>query len=416
MKKYFFMAFAVAGMLSSCTSDDVVSNGISQENSSLVPIRIGLGTGVSVETRGTGTVGDTTEINNVWYGQKINVYMLEKGTLNPAKWVDANGVETSIYENSVMIAPYVTDNGVAGNDSVIAELEDKGVKYYPDTKAFDFWGYRLDGAEGNNQPVAGTDSLTIDFEIDGSQDVMVAKAAPSPEDVIKMTDEAGTDLSVRAFSSWAARRGVQPVLNFKHLLTRLTFEIVAGDSLAAGKGENLSAIRVTNIRVYSKKTGSLIIAYTPDATVENQIAWTPGQEYAPLELKERLDGDTPDKQLVALATNGVIQPTWNSLTHESDTLKVGEALLVSPEDEYAFEIVLEQDALTSKNADAQMETISRVVPATITRENSSFLAGHSYRVQVKLYGLQEISISTALTAWTDDPETIFINPEDESWQ
>lgn len=416
MKKYFVIALAAVGILSSCSSDDVVSNGISQENSSLVPIRIGLGTGVSVETRGTGTVGDTTEINNVWYGQKINVYMLEKGTLNPAKWVDVNGLETSIYENAVMVAPYVTDNGALGNDSVIAELEDKGIKYYPDTKAFDFWGYRLDGAEGNNQPVAGTDSLTVDFEIDGSQDVMVAKAVPSAEDVLKMTDETGTDLSARAFSSWAARRGVQPVLDFKHLLTRLTFEIVAGDSLAAGKGENLSAIRVTNIRVKSKATGSLIIAYTQNATVENQIAWAADQEYRALELKERLTGDTPDKELVALATNGVIQPTWNSLTEESDTVKVGEALLVSPEDQYEFEIALEQDAYTSKGDNAQMETISRVVPATITRDNSSFLAGHSYRVQVKLYGLQEISISTALTAWTDDPETIFINPEDESWQ
>ena len=75
MKKYLFFALAAVGMLSSCSSDDVVSSGSDPvDDNSLVPIRIGLGQTI---TRGTGTVGGFDDTNdNVWNRQLVNIYML----------------------------------------------------------------------------------------------------------------------------------------------------------------------------------------------------------------------------------------------------------------------------------------------------------------------------------------------------
>ena len=82
MKKYLFFALAAAGMLSSCSSDDVVSNGTNaNDDNSPVPIRIGIGQAFT--TRGTGTVGgvgDGSNVANVWAGQYINVFMFNKIT------------------------------------------------------------------------------------------------------------------------------------------------------------------------------------------------------------------------------------------------------------------------------------------------------------------------------------------------
>lgn len=86
MKKLFLMgAVASLGLLASCSSDDDLSTGGNGKDG-LQQIKIGMGVQANVATRGTGTVGAVGAENNKWAKQTVNVYMLNKGTLDLAKF------------------------------------------------------------------------------------------------------------------------------------------------------------------------------------------------------------------------------------------------------------------------------------------------------------------------------------------
>lgn len=108
MKKLFLMgAVASLGLLASCSSDDDLSTGGNGKDG-LQQIKIGMGVQANVATRGTGTVGAVGAENNTWAKQTVNVYMLNKGTLDLAKFG-----EDPIYENTVLTTPADNASGIA---------------------------------------------------------------------------------------------------------------------------------------------------------------------------------------------------------------------------------------------------------------------------------------------------------------
>lgn len=403
MKKNLFFVLAVAGMLASCSSSESVDVLVSPVDNpvdySKVPIQVGVGRIATLNVRGTGTVGDIEGgVNNVWRGQTVNVMMFEKNTLNLAI-KDKELDQTPIYNGTAFTTP-------DGEVSAVAKDASQAINYYPQSGQFDFWGYRLDGAELDEQPVAEEDTeateftlkyagekVGLNFQIDGSQDVMIAKAQPSATD---LTDHAAA--AARAYSAYAARNGVQPELIFKHLLTRLNFQVVGGDENAINP---ITGIFVKGVAVKSKATGQLIVAYTGEEIADaNRIEWTEGQDLVGLNVRER-DGNDPNTNLVDLT------PTQPTSTTEPTQL--GEAVLVAPADQYEVVITLFQ----SKPVVEGGENISREfsVSANVTKVGG-FLLGHSYNVVIKLYGLQEIEITTTLTGWENGGDLPPITPED----
>lgn len=83
----------------------------------------------------------------------------------------------------------------------------------------------------------GTD--TYKASDDGTKVVAVANGTTeiAGEDLVTLNAEIA-----KAFSSYAARRTIQPNLIFKHLLSRLKFNVIAGEEQAAidqyGAGKN----------------------------------------------------------------------------------------------------------------------------------------------------------------------------------
>ena len=100
-------AVASLGLLASCSSDDDLSTGGNGKDG-LQQIKIGMGVQANVATRGTGTVGAVGEKENTWANQTVNVYMLNKGTLDLAKFG-----EDPIYENTVLTTPADNASGIA---------------------------------------------------------------------------------------------------------------------------------------------------------------------------------------------------------------------------------------------------------------------------------------------------------------
>lgn len=127
----------------------------------------------------------------------------------------------------------------------------------------------------------GTNVCYVPFTIDGSQDLMTAKAALTDEDKTKL-DAADYN---KAYSSYTARKNVQPNMKFEHLLTRLVFNI-------KGQGDaKPEEVYVRSIKVKSQSTGKLVFAYSnPD---NKGIAWNGPEEF--LALQERTKDENNNK-------------------------------------------------------------------------------------------------------------------------
>lgn len=408
MKKMFFFALAAAGMLTACSNEDTLG-GNGEQNVSEQQIRLGVASS-KVQTRGTGTVGGMTDTENVWAGQTLWVYMLQKGSMDlayyksPAVGTTA-AAETEVFNNKKFKAPNTADNTKSG----LATTADGTIAYYPVSGNYDFWGYRVDDAAVGGDPVVKTVDDTgaeveanvatkrvVDIKIDGSQDIMAGKAVPSADEVTKLGGYAEN-----FYSAYAARKGVQPNITFNHLLTRFTFEVRAGSKATAGlpAGGNTEAVKVTGVSVNSKTTGTLTVAYT-GATKEAADLLTFTGDASPLKLQQRsataVDNNDP---LVALEP---VSLTWTDENAAmGDVLKIGEALLVAPgEKEYPLTIALSQDVL-QKVGEAKV-TMPLEQKATIKMDGTkTFEPGKSYKVTITVYGLEDIRVTATLVPWAD---------------
>ncbi len=380
MKKSMFFAFAVAAVLSSCSSEEAF-NPIQQEEG-LQEIKIGMSS-AHVQTRGTGTVGSTDELTNEWAGQEINVFMLKKGTLDKTMFSLKNNDEVEVFFDTPFLAP-------AEGASDLATTKDGSIKYYPTEGESDFWGYHLDDAKAG-APAVEENTLTVPFRLNGTQDIMVAKTV------------ADDDPALRLYSAYSARRGYQPELKFEHVLSRLTFEIKAGGNTESAKATcgigTEDGVFVESVMVKSKTTGKLVVAYTPAvkeqyASVASQIAFEDTKEE--LFLMQR-NGGAND----LLAPFDRVRPQWNAESNASDFTQIGEAILVAPDSEY--DIVVNM----SQKVDGFDEPVIFSHPTTIKLTDKTFEAGKSYKVQVTIYGLEKINITATLAPWgTGDDITV----------
>lgn len=408
MKKMFFFALAAAGMLTACSNDDTLG-GNGEQNVSEQQIRLGVAS-AKVQTRGTGTVGGMTDTENVWAGQTLWVYMLQKGSMDlavyksPAVGTTA-AAESKVFDNKEFKAPNTADNTKSG----LATTADGTIAYYPVSGRYDFWGYRVDDAAVGGKPTVkivndngdevAADQATkrvVDIEIDGSQDIMAGKAVPSTDEVTALGGYADN-----FYSAYAARKGVQPNITFNHLLTRFTFEVRAGSKATAGlpAGGNTDAVKVTGVSVNSKTTGTLTVAYTGETKAAADLLTFTG-DASPLTLKQRSTTAADNNEaLVALEP---VTLTWaDDAATIGDVLKVGEALLVAPgETEYPLTIALSQDVL-QKVGDPKV-TMPLEQKATIKMDGTKkFEPGKSYKVTITVYGLEDIRVTATLVPWAD---------------
>lgn len=407
MKKMFLFALAAAGMLTACSNDDTLG-GNGEQNVSEQQIRLGVASS-KVQTRGTGTVGGMTDAENVWAGQTLWVYMLQKGSMDLAyyKALAVGGVATpdvEVFNNKKFTAPDAANNTKSG----LATTADGTIAYYPVSGNYDFWGYRVDDAAGATPVVKTVDDTgaaveanvatkrVVDITIDGSQDIMAGKAVPSTDEVTKLGNYADN-----FYSAYAARKGVQPNITFNHLLTRFTFEVRAGSKATAGlpAGGNTDAVKVTGVSVDSKTTGTLTVAYT-GATKEAAELLTFTGDASALTLKQR-DAALADNNAPLVALEPVSLTWTDDAATIGDVIKVGEALLVAPgETEYPLTISLSQDVLEQLTGAKVTKPLEQ--KATIKMDGvKAFEPGKSYKVTITVYGLQEIEVTATLVPWAD---------------
>lgn len=440
-----------------------------------IPVSMGVNTSSDILSKGTGTVGDTEESGkNSWNGEIIRVYMFNKGTLVPSSvsaW-KASGSElvddpeASTFYNTEVVTPKPTDDTPIATG--IAHRKDNKVCYYPLRGASDFWGYYLDDAdvvldaegkkkvdeEGNyvrNAPVADGEQMYVSFQIDGTQDILTGqtleKDDPGNTDFYKSKGVEASEL----YSAKAARHDVQPTLKFRHKLARLTFtaraifkedgvnneeripvRIVTGSdaihkTAVADAGGNEDGyvnggVYFDSIFVYSKNKGRLYFAYTDKADLHNgrnnqRIEWDVDASGNPLKgwvmLTAKPEKDSPSQNTVGLAG---CQP------NDIEPARIGDAILVAPQDDYEFRIVMHQyvkqfsDDHYRKHPDIPIRYTARkiVYPAfdnapyaiPIAEELAkkgveSVVGGTSYNVELGVAGLKPVVLGATLEPWVE---------------
>lgn len=401
MKKSIFFAAAFAGVLCSCSQDEVNEGGGAVLDGR-VPIQIGVSQPSVSVSRGIGTVGGTDGSANVWQGQQFKVSMFEKGTYQPA--VDEE--ENQLFMNADFDAPVGYDN-----DFATASVQ-TGNKYYPTEGKFDFVGYYLDGAEQDAVPAPTEEGpYTVNVTIDGSQDIMTASAVP--EDLSDPIYD-GIDVT-RLFSAYSARQGIVPTLNFEHKLVRLVFNAKPGNvnaSSTAELGGDEYGVQIKSISVKSQNTGVLTVAQVDgDHVVPGKIEFS--GDSVPLYLKQRQAGDDYGTMELVDLTPAVLH--WDSEAAGGEGAgileQVGEALLVQElkgeGEAYKMTIVLNQ-LMPGEQTPREF-----TMTTDVRLPEGSFKAGSSYNVNITVWGLEQISIKASLTAW-EEGGNIDLDPFNDS--
>ena len=451
MKNYFYFAAMALAVMSSCSNDDVVDNPAVNPIEEDKPAAIQLGLGAPqalVTTRGMGTVGSTVEEQNLWKGQKLHVVMLDESGETP---VEATDDEGTIFDNTTLTfeAPTQAQTTDPNTIKILDAAGDIKARYYPSTGKYSFYGYHIDNI-GNTQFNVANKTVT-GITITGTEDLMAAKTKEVSEANYgtawgKMQEADKALVAERAFSAWTARREIQPILVFNHLLTRLQFNVIAGQASAARFSyngtnwtENLSpatldndaddqnkstAVFITGIKVTGVKTSDITIDL--DGQTATSGAATADQE---LVLKGTADTNTDGNldDLTATAPEGFLE-SGNDETHPTKT-QVGESIMLLPGDaEIKLEIAVSQlvvdteDATTeeAKTYTTKTETLTTTIKAsdiktTGTQDSANktiFEAGESYNINITVYSFQRIEVSAELTAWEEGGD-INIAPGDQ---
>lgn len=220
-----------------------------------------------VTTRGTGAVGDieNEETPSLWHNEELHIFAINKYATDLTK--ELTGRED--YNIPTFLMGDTASVGVVGTAPDAEKIglvrdwhaEDKPL-YYPLNGAYNFFGFHTDDAllsKQENDLVEDKSTLHFDVTFNGTQDIMIAKAELTDADkraliesMIKngsaglegeaedyydfeqhklITDPEGKISAEfeKAFSSYAARRGVHPTMQFEHQLARLTFKVITDD-------------------------------------------------------------------------------------------------------------------------------------------------------------------------------------------
>lgn len=446
MRKNILYAMLAVGVMASCSKDAYVDNpgGNGNSDDGALPIQISAAPAtvdVGVGMRSVGSVGADggTTPNNLWSGQMLTLFAFPKDI----------GTEQTVITNDPSKCPFFAKNAIAATGTVAGTISwaDNNAVYFPRNGAYDFFGYHSDGAVKETPTYNGTNAYSAPFKIDGSQDLMYAKAMLTDQ----QKQALGSDAN-KAFSSYTARRDIQPSMTFNHLLTRFTFKLKA--AAATGNpnqvAEGADEVYVRSVKVLSKNSGTFVVISNSD--IAAPLKWNPELEL--LTLQERTADKKAMQTLDAVRYNTQNQNALYAGTHPNYTYLiksnipsgnittwlgrypatlagnyVGESLLVAPDNEYTIEVEVMQyydgagnmilppanKAEWYKEGDQRYYKFTKVIKASdMEPKATTFAASTSYNVSITIYGLQKVDLNAVLGKWNDGGNTEW-SPEDDDF-
>ena len=411
MKKIAMITAAALGVLAACSKTEVKPQQPETPVDDTAPVAVQFGLAApqsTVSTKASGTVGGITDDTNVWNGQKVYVLGFKRSTED-----FTNAATDAFIWNISAVATADQGDGSNAPLEVLNPNPDPDASgeqtpepfYFQGDEVYDFYGYYIDDAyldedeedsPADPVPVSEASRIYVPFTINGGQDLMVAMADPA-------ADIEGTEVKnpANAYSAYAARRGVQPTLPFEHQLARFTFEIVPGSSSA-------NTILVDSIKIQTKTKGNLVVVGenrgVQDVDAES-VAWLSL-------MQKRADSGTPG-ELEKLTPVGpaAFDDTPDA---EQDTTSIGESIMVIPGEtsyELSYWLSSSNDVTTPiVEQNWTLDAAALVNKDDINIGATKFEAGKSYKVTIKIYGLEKVDITASLQGW-EDGGNIVVDPD-----
>lgn len=393
MKKFFFLATAAIGMMVGCQTQEQTTP---VDESTPMAVVFGVNSPVATVSTKAGV--------DAWTGQKLYIFGYER--------------ETSAFDGEAFIenVEVTVDNTTLEQDVTpkhMVNSVEESFFYASDNTTYDFYGYYVDDAakpvytDDNGDPatevVASAERVYIPVTIDGTQDLMIAKAS-------QIEDVKGTAVEpYRAYSAYSARKGIKPVLNFEHQLARFHFYVVAGsestvvDDKATPETTDDEGLVVTGINILEAKVNAdLNIVGKTRGLVDNANTATT----TTLSLKEADGAD-----LTATGPAQWFADKTERMKKENMT-KIGESVMVIPgETEYKMAFSLDQLGVETA-IDPTEVTLDYTQFGDEAVADGAFVAGKQYDVILTVYGLEEIVITAKLSKW-EDGGSFGYDPDDE---
>ncbi|MBO8470911.1 MAG: fimbrillin family protein [Bacteroidetes bacterium] len=411
MKKYALFAAAALVALAACSKNEVKPQTPETpvDDDSPVAVQFGVASPVSsVVTKSYGPLDGWNEQESLY----IYSFAREAGAIDYS-------TATPFINNVAATAPATGTTAL----SVTNPAHHGEPFYYADNDIYDFYGYFVDEAwasgtniedynkvDGPVPPITNDPTrIYVPFVIDGTQDLMIAKADPQT-DLNNAKDEPGYNQDLDdpntenyVYSAYTARRGVQPTLTFEHQLARFNFVIKS-------KSESANKLKVTGIKVKSKFRGELtVVANSDDSRGITAIS----DATIDFELKQITDGKTTDLTPVSVE---------NYTGTETAPQSVGCGIMVIP-GEASYDLVIELAYDEDEYSPDQLPNTpinpieSTIDASTISgrgegNTTETFLKGEQYTITVYIIGPQEVEISAELDDWTDGGN-VEIDPDDK---
>ena len=437
---------------------------------------------VGSRTRGTGNVGGDN--GTTWQNEKLYILMTssDQECLSDDDAADGWGFVTlngkgpwlrEQFNGAIWARPNLVDPNATPADGdeywnlVYKHTADLGNndwyqgagvdRFYPINGESQFFAFHIDDAfnqaEGNNTPIypasifdqedptdyhypqqdivdrypfitknEAKTEMTVDFTINGSQDLLAGKATPD-------------NTYPKGFSAKSARHGVVPNIEMEHLLSRLKFIIYRGDKLAKN-------IQITGITIKAvKNTGSMIVAYKETPTETDLIKWNDATAdfklmQSPTPIVDNTNPDplvndkNPLEDLDPINVSDI--PDWmqepvpgdptqtqrhdgnGDLDTDDVSMEAGAGMFVAP-GQATYEMVLDYKVLVRDNDGDGLfdeptnaanptdgDLIEKMqVKYTLTAPEGGFKKGNSYNINITVYGLQPITATVELTPWTE---------------
>ena len=358
MKKLFFYAMLALGMTAACQKPDVEVENPDLDDNSPVEVVFGVKAPSITVTKTKAAVDDWNSETVYVYGfDSTNDFLINGVAANVGKVTDTNGAEA--------------------DESTLTFANDKKFYYQVDA-VYDFYAYYT------GKPETVSADLKAEVEIDGSQDVMLAKT--NKDEDAKAVIEGKTLNKERIYSAYAARRGVHPTLVFDHMLSRFEFKVVKGTTPNEG---HTADVNVTGIEILSYSKGALDIkAHTFTATGEKTA-------------------------LKSVITDGAYTPSTNA---EASAGKISDLMVFPGESTMTLKVSLapaKADDPNLKDIVIDPMEVSLDAAKIANSGATTFEAGKKYTVTITVYSLEEVQVSASLTEWVEGGSTTY--DPDEEW-
>lgn len=369
-KRFYFYSLIAAMLLSACSKDS--NNGFAaaeEEEDGMSNVPITLGSGGYFNFTSLSTKASINPDQN-WVGNtNIGIFGLAEGATD---WTDtdtSNGHLPDCLMSNVKgtVAQHSISNAVV--DTIISYTP---LQYYPmsSAKHYSFYGYHPHQATNSGTTITDT-NISTTYTINGTQDILWGKAVATPI--------SGVDgYNAKYFRQDGA---AVPLVKFNHLLTRLVFQIVAGND--KNFDPDYGDIPATDLTVeYIKvlNAGSNPTLTIANANNEGTLTWST---------------TTAEFDLCDASGSKV---TAQTVTNEAT--KMGESIMLRPGvASYEIEVGVK---VTNPQGSQPTETfVSKLTLNAPASSDNLFKAGNSHTVTLTVNGLKAVLVAAKVSEWIE---------------